>query len=105
MAHKGYYGSVEYSEEDEILFGQVIGIPDLISYEGKSVNELKQDFINGVEDYLEYCKNIGKTPESPYSGQFTLKIDPDLHARLDARAKMSGKSLNQYVEQILAQCE
>lgn len=104
ITHKGYYGTVEYSEEDDILFGQVIGISDLISYEGKSVQELREDFINGVDDYLEHCKQIGKEPNKPYSGKFTLRIDPELHAKLAAYAKMSGKSLNQYAEQLLAKC-
>ena len=86
------------------LFGQVLGIADLISYEGQSVQELKEDFKNGVDDYLDQCKQTGKEPGKPYSGKFTLRIDPELHAKLAAYAKLSGKSLNQYAEQLLAKC-
>ncbi|MBD5642260.1 MAG: type II toxin-antitoxin system HicB family antitoxin [Desulfovibrio sp.] len=86
------------------LFGQVLGIADLISYEGQSVQELKEDFKNGVDDYLDHCKQTGKEPGKPYSGKFTLRIDPELHAKLAAYAKLSGKSLNQYAEQLLAKC-
>ncbi|MBD5553517.1 MAG: type II toxin-antitoxin system HicB family antitoxin [Desulfovibrio sp.] len=104
IQHKGYYGTVEYSPEDELLYGQVLGISDLISYEGQSVQELKEDFINGLEDYLEACKVSGRAPDKPFSGEFILTIDPGLHARLAACAQTSGQSLNQYAGQILAKC-
>ena len=53
MKYKGYTGSVEYSPEDECLFGQVQGLHGtLISYEGDSVDEIRKDFEGAVDDYL-----------------------------------------------------
>ena len=55
MEYKGYLGTVEYSETDNILFGKVIGIGSLVSYEGKNLDELRSDFEGAVDDYLELC--------------------------------------------------
>ena len=68
LEYKGYNGTVEYSAEDNILFGRVIGIKSLISYEGQSVEELKADFEGAVDDYLEYCRQNNIEPEKKYKG-------------------------------------
>ncbi len=102
MTYNGYTGTVEYSEEDGILFGRLVGINDIVSYEGESVKELREAFQASVDDYLEHCKTIGKKPNRPYSGKFTLRLDPVVHARLAAQAQAMGKSLNQYAVDVLA---
>ena len=102
MTYKGYIGTVEYSEEDECLFGRIAGIGDIITYEGESVAEIRQAFEESVDDYLKHCKEIGKEPNKPYSGKFVLRIDPSLHARLAVKAQASGKSLNQYATEVLS---
>ena len=63
IQYKGYIGSVEFSEEDSIFYGKVMGIRSLISYEGESARELLADFHGAVDDYLESCKAEGKEPE------------------------------------------
>jgi len=101
-AYKGYIGTVEYSEEDNYLFGRIAGIRDVISYEGESVVEIRKFFEEAVDDYLAHCATIGKEPNKPYSGRFVLRIDPAVHSRIAARALMHGKSLNQYAAELLA---
>lgn len=56
LEYKGYYGTVEFSEADNIYFGKVIGINGLISFEGDSIQSLQEDFKGAVDDYLEMCK-------------------------------------------------
>lgn len=68
LSYKNYNGTVEFSKEDNCLFGKVIGIKSLISYEGASVKELEQDFHNAVDEYLEDCKERNIEPEQPYKG-------------------------------------
>lgn len=102
MTHKGYVGTVEYSEEDACLFGRIAGIRDIISYEGESVKELRTAFEDAVDDYLEHCATIDKEPNKPYSGKFVLRIDPALHAKIAAKAMANGKSLNQFAAEVLA---
>ncbi len=101
MTYKGYAGTVEYSETDDILFGKLAGITDIISYDGQSVSELRESFQAAVDDYLEHCTQTGKQPNRPYSGKFTLRIEPEIHARLATQAQAQGKSLNQYAVELL----
>ena len=102
MKYKGYTGTVEYSEKDACLFGRLVGIDDIISYEGESVPEIRQAFHEAVDDYLSDCAAAGKQPNKPYSGKFILRLDPELHARLALQAQEAGKSLNQYAVDVLA---
>lgn len=66
LSYKNYNGTVEFSKEDNCLFGKVIGIKSLISYGGASVKELEKDFHNAVDEYLEDCKERNIEPEQPY---------------------------------------
>lgn len=103
MKYKGYSGSVEYSAADDCLFGRIIGIDDIVSYEGQSVDEIRQAFHEAVDDYLEDCAASGRLPNKPYSGKFVIRISPELHARLASSARDAGMSLNQYAAEKLAQ--
>lgn len=103
LTYKDYIGSVHYSAEDEIMFGKIEGINDLVSYEGNSVSELKAAFEDAVEDYLELCERNGKEPEKMYKGTFNIRIKPELHKQAARRAVMEGKSLNQFIEEAIEQ--
>ena len=82
IEYKGYIGSVEFSETDQILFGKVQGIRSLISYEGITASELIEDFHDAVDDYLELCLAEGKTPEKAFKGSFNVRFkNPDLHKK------------------------
>ncbi len=70
LAYKNYNGTVEYSDEDECLYGKVVGLKSLISYEGHSIKELRQDFERAVEEYLTDCKQRKIQPEQPFKGSF-----------------------------------
>lgn len=102
LKYKGYIGSVEYSEEDNCLFGKVLGMNKvLISYEGETVLELKQDFMDGVDQYLESCKKLGITPQKSYSGTFNIRIPAEVHGKAVMKAKKEGISLNAFVRQAI----
>ena len=102
MEYKGYVGSVEFSEEDCIFFGKVMGIRALLSYEGSTARELVADFHGAVDDYLAMCEAEGKEPEKAFKGRFNVRISPELHKQLVVRATAQQMSLNSYVEQALA---
>ena len=101
LKHKGYVGTVEYSTPDEILFGRVLGIKDSISYEGETVVELKKDFHNGIDHYLEVCEKTGKEPEKPFSGKFVVRIPPNVHRDIALKAKKKKISINALVAEAL----
>lgn len=102
MKFKGYHGSIEFSIEDDCLYGHLLGIDDIISYEANSVKEIKTAFKEAVDDYLQHCKEIGKSPDKPYSGKVMFRIDPAVHAKAALAAQMKGISLNQWAEEVLA---
>ncbi len=101
IQYKGYIGSVEFSEEDSIFYGKVMGIRSLISYEGESARELLEDFHGAVDDYLESCKAEGKEPEVAFKGSFNIRLSPELHKRIYIYAAAHQMSMNRYIEEIL----
>ncbi len=98
MEYKGYLGSVEFSEEDTLFFGKVLGVRALISYEGENAQELVEDFHNAVDDYLKLCEEEGIAPEKAYKGSFNVRISPELHKRAVIAATAKQMSLNSFVE-------
>lgn len=101
IEYKGYLGSVEFSEEDGLFYGKVMGIRSLISYEGETAKELLEDFHGAVDDYLEACAADGRQPEVAYKGSFNVRISPELHKRLVVYATAHQMSLNSYIEETL----
>lgn len=97
LRYKDYYGKVEYNSEDDVLYGKVEGIADLIVYEGYSIDEIKLSFQNAVDDYLKFCKEIGKNPDKSYKGSFNVRIPPEIHKKAYIMALEQGISLNQFV--------
>ena len=101
MEYKGYVGSVEFSEEDGLFYGKVMGICALISYEGTTAHELVDDFHGAIEDYPALCEAEGKEPEKAYKGSFNVRISPELHKQAAIFATTHGISLNSFVENAL----
>jgi len=101
MNYKGYNGSVEYSDEDNLFFGKILGINDTILYDGCSVTEIKKNFRDAVEDYLIICAHMGKEPEKAYKGSFNVRIEPALHKDLAVYSASHGKTLNSTVEEAI----
>lgn len=101
MTYKGYFAVVELSAEDELFWGKLGGINDVISFEADSVAGLKAAFHEAVDDYVDACAKAGKAPEKPYSGRVMFRIAPEVHARAALAAELSGKSLNQWAEEKL----
>lgn len=101
MEYKGYIGSVEFSEDDGVLFGKVMGIRALISYEGESGKQLQADFHAAVDDYLALCEERGVEPEHAYKGTFNVRISPKLHKEIAICATNQQITLNSLVEKAL----
>lgn len=103
LEYKDYMGTVEYSAEDNILYGRVIGINGLVSYEGDSIQSLKKDFEEAVDDYLEMCRKQCIEPQKTYKGSFNVRISPSLHKSLALYAASHNKTLNASVEEAIEQ--
>lgn len=99
LKYKNYIGTINYSDKDEVLYGRIEGIKDIITYERKSVNELKKAFYQAVDDYLYLCSEIDKTPEKSYKGSFNVRITPELQKKVVYAAAEEGITLNKFIEE------
>jgi predicted HicB family RNase H-like nuclease len=103
MTYKGYTAQTQYSEADGCLFGDLLGIPDIISFEGDTEEELKKSFEEAVEDYFDMCAEMGKEPPVPFSGEITLRVPREDHVKLAHLAQAGGTSINALVLEALHQ--
>jgi|LakMenE18May11ns_1017448.scaffolds.fasta_scaffold9245577_1 predicted HicB family RNase H-like nuclease len=101
LSYKGFYGSVNFSAADEVFYGKVEGVHDLVSFEGATVKELKQDFQKAVEDYILFCKKKGNPVQKSLMGSFNIRIKPDIHQRAAIVALQKNISLNHLVQQAI----
>ena len=101
MEYKGYHAKIEYSAEDGEFVGHVLGINDVLSFDGTSVAELEAMFHECVDDYLAMCEEFGREPEKEYKGSFNVRIAPELHRQSALEAVSRNISLNQFVQQAI----
>ena len=101
LEYKGYLGSVEYNDADEMLHGRLEFIRDLVTYEGMDAKSLKAAFYEAVDDYLELCEAEGRKPDIPLKGSFNIRPGRDLHRRAMLYAKRRGMNLNTVVSDAL----
>lgn len=102
MTYKGYQARVVFDHEAALFHGEVVNLRDLVTFQGKSVAELRRALRDSVEDYLEFCRSRGEEPEKPFSGKFLVRVSPELHQRISQAARLRGESLNAWVEETLA---
>jgi predicted HicB family RNase H-like nuclease len=101
MEYKGYVGHVEFDDQANTFHGEVINLRDVVTFQGTTVQELRNAFRESVDDYLEFCAERGESPDKPYSGKFVVRLEPELHKTLAIRAKKERKSLNALVHDTL----
>lgn len=102
MTYKGYSARISYDDEDGILTGRIAGIRDGVGFHADTVGDLKAAFREAVDDYIETCARVGKEPQKPYSGRVMFRVDPEVHRRAARAAELSGKSLNQWAEEVIS---
>jgi len=98
LEYKGYYGSIEYGKEDKRLYGSVLGMAkDCITYEGNTINELENDFMDAIESYLEGCKELGIKPRKGFNGVLNIRIPSEVHGKIAMISERSGMSINAFI--------
>jgi len=101
LSHKGYSGTVKFDAEEEIFYGEVSGLRDVVTFQGRSVREIKQAFRDSIDDYLELCQETGRSPDKPFSGRLIVRMPPDLHRALHNLAAAEQVSLNRVIVGLL----
>jgi len=99
IKHKDYSATVHFSTEDEVFYGNILGINDLVTFEGQSVRDLKKAFKDAIEDYIQTCKELNKTPEKTFKGSFNVRVSPHLHREASFVAlQKKNVTLNEFVK-------
>jgi len=101
--YKGYWGSVHFDSVEELFFGKIEFIRDLINYEALDAKSLIKSFYEAVDSYLEDCNQLDKTPDKPFKGSFNVRVDPELHKEASLYALQHGDTLNGVVKKALNQ--
>lgn len=97
LNYKGYNGVVEYDARGKIFTGEVIGIRAVLTFQGRTPEEIEASFRQSIDLYLEMCQADGVSPAKPYSGRFNVRIPPELHHAIAVRSAEEHKSLNDWV--------
>lgn len=101
MEYKGYTAQVEFDDAAGLFHGRVLNLRDVITFQGTTVDELRQELAASIEDYLEWCAERGEAPEKPCSGKFVVRLEPELHRDIIVAAEFSHQSLNSWVADAL----
>ncbi len=101
MEYKGYRAAVIFDDSVEIFHGEVVDTRDVVTFQGVSVDELRREFKISVDDYLEFCRERGREPDKPYSGEISFKVSSKVHRTADAAARSEGKTLEEWLAETL----
>ena len=101
LKYRGYHGQIEFSAEDNLFVGHVIGIQDSLNFHGSSIDEITVSFHDCIDGYLEMCTTFGREPDKEYKGSFNVRISPPLHRSAAIQAEAEGKSLNQFIQEAI----
>lgn len=103
LTYKGYTGQIEVDTAAGVLFGRVLAIRDVVTFEGDTVEEVARAFHDSVDDYLAFCAEQGKAPDKPFSGKLPLRTTPERHRRIALAAASAGKSINAWLDDTVAE--
>lgn len=103
LTYKGYSAKLDVDVEAGILHGRVVDVNDTITFEGRTVDEAKQEFQVSVDRYLEFCRELGQLPDKPFSGKLPFRTNPDIHHTIYLAATKMSKSINAWMEEVLAE--
>lgn len=101
MEYKGYFANIEYDSEAKVFHGEVIGLNDVITFQGTSVKELEKEFHESVKDYLEFCRKENRDPEKTFSGTLNLRMGADRHRTVAAQAQIHKQSINEWINEAI----
>ena len=101
LEYKGFKAKIEFSADDNVFFGYLIGIDDIVTFHGETVKQLRKAFRESVDFHIEVCEKVGKKPKKQYSGKVMLRLPNQLHAKISEAAASAGKSINEWGKDVL----
>ena len=97
MKYKGYFASIVYDDSIKEFHGRIAGICDVVNFHASTVEDLEREFHFTVDDYLSACNEADRKPDRPYSGNFVVRVKPELHREIASFAEAQGKSMNEVI--------
>jgi predicted HicB family RNase H-like nuclease len=97
LKYKDYIAKVDFDDELDCFVGEIINIKDVITFKGSTAKELKTEFKNSVNCYLDFCKKKNKDPDKPFSGKLLVRLSPDVHREIYSAARSNGLSVNKWI--------
>ncbi len=101
MNYKGYLARVIFDDEADIFHGEIANIRDVVTFQGQTVTDLRNAFEESVEDYLDFCRELGEKPNPPFSGQLTVRLSKEQHKAVVMAAEKAGKGVDDWIAEIL----
>lgn len=102
LEYKGFRSRIEYSADDNLFVGRLLGITDIVIFHGESVEELRSEMESTVDFYIDVCEKSGKETKKQYSGKVMLRLPNQLHEKIAEAASTAGKSINEWGRDVLA---
>lgn len=103
MEYKGYWATIQYSDEDECFWGEVEGLKNAsITFEGTTVKELKKDFKDAINDHLRICKETNTDPEKQCKGSLNVRLGVELHNKAKMKSIEKNISINELIKNAVA---
>ena len=103
MKYKGYWAEISYSDEDECFCGKIEGLKnDLVFFEGNTVKELKKDFKDAINHYLQVCKERNEDPERQCKGSLNVRLGTELHTKAKIKSLEKNISINELIKDAVA---
>ncbi len=100
LSYKGFTARIEFSADDNVFFGRLLGISDIVAFHGESVEELKDSMRETVDSHIEVCEKTGKKARKSYSGKVLFRLPDKLHAEIAEAATRRGKSINGWGKEV-----
>lgn len=101
IEYKGFRSKIEFSADDDLFVGRLIGIRDIVTFHAETVAELRKEMEATVEFYIDVCERSGKELKKQYSGKVMLRLPNQLHAKIAEAAQTAGKSINEWGKDVL----
>lgn len=101
LEYRGYHTNITYDAHAGRLRGVINGIDDHVDFSSDKIEKIEEEFHKAVDDYVEFCREVGKAPCKEYKGVFNVRVKPSLHRELVQISEKEGESLNAIVERAL----
>ncbi len=101
MIIDGYKAIIKYDPEIDKFRGEFLGLNGGVDFFASNIRGLRKEGKLSLKVFLEMCREEAISPRKEYSGKFNLRVSPKLHAELSSKAAAQGKSLNQFIAEML----